>query len=50
MRAIFEAIVTHVPVARRSIATRTLQMLVTTLDYSDYVGKIAIGRVFGSNT
>ncbi|MCE9589337.1 MAG: translational GTPase TypA [Planctomycetes bacterium] len=44
LRDIFEAIVTHVP-APKMDSTAPLQMLVTTLDYSDYVGRIAIGRV-----
>ena len=45
VRCVFEAIVTHVP-APLMDETAPLQMLVTTLDYSDYVGRIAIGRVF----
>jgi GTP-binding protein len=49
MRALFEAILTHVPPPKREEANLAapLQMLVTTLDYSDYVGRIAIGRVYG---
>ncbi len=44
LRAVFEAIIKHVP--QPDFKTDApLQMLVTTLDYSDYVGKIAIGRV-----
>ena len=42
--------VRHDPQARaaaaRSSPTAPLQMLITTLDYSDYVGRIGIGRVF----
>ncbi len=45
LRPVFEAIVKHVPPARGD-ATAPLQMLVTTLDYSEYVGRIGIGRVF----
>ncbi len=45
VRCVFEAIVNHVP-APLMDETAPLQMLVTTLDYSDYVGRIAIGRVF----
>ncbi len=45
LRPIFEAIVKHVP-APKDDADGPLQMLVTTLDYSDYVGRIGIGRVF----
>ncbi len=45
LRAIFEAIVKHVP-PPLAAPSKPLQMLVTTLDYSDYLGRIAIGRVF----
>ncbi|MFG0327031.1 MAG: translational GTPase TypA [Phycisphaerales bacterium JB037] len=45
MRPVFEAIVKHVPPPQAYIE-RPLQMLVTTLDYSDYVGRIGIGRVY----
>ncbi|QOJ13329.1 MAG: translational GTPase TypA [Planctomycetia bacterium] len=42
---LFDAIMKHVP-APEVDDTLPVQMLVTTLDYSDYVGRIAIGRVF----
>ena len=42
---LFDAIIEHVPVADLD-ADAPLQALVTTLDYSEYVGRIAIGRVF----
>ena len=45
LRSVFEAIVSHVPAAEGE-ADAPLQMLVTSLDYSDYVGRIGIGRVF----
>lgn len=45
LRPVFEAIVERVPEAQGDPAG-ALQMLVTTLDYSDYVGRIAIGRVY----
>jgi len=45
MRAIFEAII-HGVRAPSDDASAPLQMLVTTLDYSEYVGRIGIGRVF----
>ncbi len=45
MRAVFEAIVKHVP-APQMDPNAPAQMLVTSLDYSDYVGRIAIGRLF----
>ncbi len=44
LRVVFEAIVNQVPPPKADAST-PLQMLVTTLDYSDYVGRIAIGRV-----
>jgi GTP-binding protein len=44
MRVIFESIIKNVPAPNMN-ADAPLQMLVTTLDYSDYVGRIAIGRV-----
>ncbi|HSW44103.1 MAG TPA: translational GTPase TypA [Phycisphaerae bacterium] len=43
--ALFDAILKHVP-APEVDAAAPLQMLITTLDYSDYVGRIGIGRVF----
>ncbi len=48
LRDVFEAIVRHVPPPLVAPA-EPLQMLVTTLDYSDYVGRIAIGRVFAGS-
>ena len=45
LRPLFEAIVNHVPPPRGD-ADAPLQMLVANLDSSDYLGRIAIGRVF----
>jgi len=45
IRDLFEAIIERVPPAQGE-PTAPLQMLVTTLDYSEYVGRIGIGRVF----
>jgi GTP-binding protein len=42
---VFDAIIKHIP-APRLDPDSPLQALITTLDYSDYVGRIAIGRVF----
>ena len=42
---LFDAIIEHVPVPTLD-ANGPLQVLITTLDYSDYVGRIGIGRVF----
>jgi GTP-binding protein len=48
LRPVFEAIVRHVPPPADNPGD-PLQMLVTTLDYSDYVGRIGIGRVFAGS-
>jgi GTP-binding protein len=47
LQPLFQAIIDFVPppAPEESNADAPLQMLVTSLDYSDYVGKIAIGRV-----
>ena len=42
---LFDRIIEHVP-APDAQPDAPLQMLITTLDYSDYVGRIGIGRVF----
>src|ERR671918_547949 len=42
---LFEAIVEHVPPPRGDVAS-PLQLLVANLDASDYLGRIAIGRIF----
>ena len=45
LRPLFEAIVKHIPVPPGN-ASGTLQILVANLDYSDYLGRLAIARVF----
>jgi len=45
LEPLFDAIVRHVPPPRGS-ADAPLQMLVANLDASDYVGRIAVGRIF----
>jgi GTP-binding protein len=45
LRSVFETIVKEVP-APQDDASRPAQLLITTLDYNDYVGRIGIGRVF----
>jgi GTP-binding protein len=45
LRPLFDAIVEHVPPPRGN-ADAPLQLLVANLDSSDYVGRIAIGRIF----
>lgn len=44
MRPLFEAILEHVP-QREDDADGPLQMQITSLDYSSYVGKIGVGRI-----
>src|SRR5437016_6328020 len=45
IRPLYDAILNHVPSPQYD-DSGPLQMLVVTLDYSDYVGRIGIGRVF----
>ncbi|WP_031496998.1 translational GTPase TypA [Bryobacter aggregatus] len=45
LEPLFETIVKHIPPPKGS-ADAELQMLVANLDYSDYLGRLAIGRVF----
>jgi len=45
VRALFEAIIEHVP-APNFDANGPLQVLITSIDYNEYVGRIGIGRVF----
>ena len=45
MQIVFKTIIKNVPPPKAD-PDAPLQMLVTSLEYSDYVGKIAIGRVF----
>jgi GTP-binding protein len=45
LRPLFDAIVSHVPPPRGN-PEAPLQLLVANLDSSDYVGRIAIGRIF----
>jgi len=45
LRPLFDAIVQHIPCPGGE-AESVLQMLVANLDYSDYLGRLAIGRVF----
>src|SRR5437764_5918312 len=44
MKPLFEAIVRHVPPPKVSTEP-FFQMLVSNLDYSDYLGRIALGRI-----
>ncbi len=48
VKPILESIVTHIP-APAAKPNEPLQMLVTSLEYSNYVGQITIGRVFSGS-
>lgn len=45
LQPLFETIIKHIP-APKGDAESPLQLLVANLDYSDYLGRLAIGRVF----
>jgi GTP-binding protein len=45
LQPLFETILKHIPVPKGD-ADGVLQLLVANLDYSDYLGRLAIGRVF----
>jgi GTP-binding protein len=45
LQPLFEQIVTTIP-APKQIRTDSLQLLVANLDYSEYVGRLAIGRIY----
>jgi GTP-binding protein len=45
LRPLFDAIIEHIPPPAGD-PEATLQILVANLDYSDYLGRLAIGRVF----
>ncbi|MFC1678028.1 translational GTPase TypA [Planctomycetota bacterium] len=45
LKVVFDTIIKNVP-APEVVSDAPVQMLVTNLEYSDYVGRIAIGRVF----
>jgi GTP-binding protein len=44
LRALFETIVEYIPAPEQD-TEQPLQMLVSSIDYNDYVGRIAIGRI-----
>jgi small GTP-binding protein len=49
LEPLFEAIVRHIPLPPGD-ADAPLQMLATTLDYNDFIGRLAIGRIFKGRT
>jgi len=44
LRPLFEAILAHIPPPQFD-SRQNLQLLITNIDYSDYVGRLAIGRI-----
>lgn len=44
MRPLFETVIKHIPSPKREVEA-PLQLQVTLLDYNDYLGRIAVGRV-----
>lgn len=46
---LFETVLEHIPGPKHD-PEKPFQMLVTNLDYSDYLGRLAIGRVFHGST
>lgn len=47
IEALLEAIVTHI--APPKVSEEPLQMLITSLDYSSYQGRIAVGRIYSGS-
>jgi GTP-binding protein len=45
LKPVYEAIIRSIP-APKADPDKPLQMLVTSLEYSDYVGRVAVGKVF----
>jgi GTP-binding protein len=45
LKPVYEAIIHSIP-APKADPDQPLQMLVTTLEYSDYVGRVAVGKIF----
>jgi len=45
LRPLFEALIAHIP-PPRAAGEGPLQLLIANLDYSDYLGRLAIGRIF----
>jgi len=45
LQPLFEALCEHIP-PPRPLGDRVLQLLIANLDYSDYLGRLGIGRIF----
>jgi GTP-binding protein len=48
LRPLFEALIGHIPPPPGD-SKRTLQLLIANLDYSDYLGRLGIGRIFSGS-
>ncbi len=48
LRPLLDAIVEHVPSPPAAVEGASAQLLVTSLDYDPYVGRLALGRLFGA--
>jgi GTP-binding protein len=48
LRDVFEAVIKEVP-APPADTSKPLQVLITNIDYNDYVGRIGIGRIFSGS-
>jgi GTP-binding protein len=48
LRPLFEALIAHIP-PPKAAGEGPLQLLIANLDYSDYLGRLAIGRIFSGN-
>jgi GTP-binding protein len=48
LRPLFEALIGHIP-PPRAAQDSPLQLLIANLDYSDYLGRLAIGRIFAGH-
>jgi GTP-binding protein len=48
LRPLFEALLAHIP-PPRSAGAGPLQLLIANLDYSDYLGRLGIGRIFAGH-
>ncbi|MEJ2685223.1 MAG: translational GTPase TypA [Candidatus Sulfobium sp.] len=48
LRPLFDLIIRTIPTPD-GVETETLQLLVTNIDYNDYVGRLAIGRIFSGS-
>ena len=48
LRPLLDAIIAHIPPPPAQVEGASAQLLVTNLDYDPYVGRLALGRLFGA--